>query len=167
MVDEKELASEAVRIATECWPIDPESIELVSVSENVVFSATADGGMKVAIRVHRPGYCSAEELRSEHAWGTALGSTGVAIPSPVLSTGGNAHEVVLLSDGSTRQVGVIAWVAGQSMASLVENSGGPLEALDLFVSLGAITAQLHNHTEAWTRPDWFTRRNWDVDGFLG
>ncbi len=61
---------------------------------------TLSSGRDVVFRVHRPGYHSRAEIRSELAWLTALGRDGVvATLTPVLQADGSL--IADLDDGGT------------------------------------------------------------------
>lgn len=56
---------------------------LISISENVIFRIDASGGMRYALRLHRPGYHDVAEIGSELAWLDALLTTGLDVPRPL------------------------------------------------------------------------------------
>ena len=53
------------------------SVRLLNVSENATYELSVPGGRELVLRVHRVGYSSAEEIRSELSWMNALRSDGV------------------------------------------------------------------------------------------
>src|SRR5271154_6100385 len=70
-----------------CWGLSSETvISLLNVSENATFALSDPAARRdLVLRVHRLGYSSAEEIRSELAWIDALRRGGVvetATPVP-------------------------------------------------------------------------------------
>ena len=61
------------------WGLQPERMELVSRSENIVFRLETPNGAH-ALRLHRPGYHTLAELESELQWTRALNAAGVQAP---------------------------------------------------------------------------------------
>jgi Ser/Thr protein kinase RdoA (MazF antagonist) len=82
----------AVLDALPVWSLPPTThIELLNVSENVTFFLY-DGrnDRRLVLRVHRPGYHTAAEIRSELRWITALREQAViATPAPVIGVNGD------------------------------------------------------------------------------
>ena len=76
---------EAASVAAPLFGLAASSISLLSHSENVVCQLTMSDGTRAALRIHRPGYNSLAELRSEVHWVTSLGDFGVPVPT-ALST---------------------------------------------------------------------------------
>src|ERR1700737_3254687 len=68
------------------WRLSPAtSMVLLNVSENATFAISDPAGRDLVLRIHRVGYSSAEEIRSELAWMEALRGDGVietAAPVP-------------------------------------------------------------------------------------
>ena len=62
------------------WNIQPAKIELASHSENIVYKVTGQDQSAYALRVHRPGYHSLAELKSEQIWTDALFRSGLQVP---------------------------------------------------------------------------------------
>ncbi len=170
-------AASVVWSALEQHDLQVESIELISVSENHTFAMRTADGQRYIARVHRLGYSSAEELESEHRWVEALDRAGFGTARPVRARGGAGHVEIGVGDGTTRQVGVLEWVDGPSMADAIDAGAGEgvgEGAKDTatrvgrqFEELGAQMARLHDFTESWDEPPGFTRRRWDLDGFFG
>ena len=73
------------------WGLDPQTnVELLTISENATFLAEEpEGGRKVVLRVHRPGYHTQQEIESELAWIIALRREGIVeTPEPLAVKGG-------------------------------------------------------------------------------
>lgn len=149
------------------WDLDISAVELASRSENVVFKLTTVTGEQYALRMHRPGYNTFEELNSELVWTEALRATGVNIPGHVLTRDGQGYTTVLLEGmEALHYVGIIEWFKGELLAGLIETAEGA-DLLKYFEQLGGVTARIHNQATRWTIPENFTRRAWDADGLVG
>lgn len=142
------------------WGLPPDAaLQLLSLSENATFRATADAH-DIVVRVYRPGYHEAAEIRSELAWITALRADAV-VPTPAIiptRNGDLLNEVG--QDGAPCRLAAFAFVPG------IE----PQEGADLpgwFARLGAFHARLHAHAKGWRRPEGFTRKVWDFESMLG
>ena len=144
--------------------LTPTAISLLSHSENVVCEVSIGDGSRAALRIHRPGYNSMEELRSEVQWVTSLGAFGVPVPTALATTDGD-HYVSALVEGEPHHVGVVAWVNGEPLGGPTAAEGP--EVVQHYAQIGALAAQLRSHHGQWHPPAGFTRRAWDVAGFVG
>jgi Ser/Thr protein kinase RdoA (MazF antagonist) len=112
--------------------------------------------------VHRVGYSSAEEIRSELAWINALRRDGVvetALPVP----GRNGEPVQTLTSPSGRPPRHA--VAFERLPGKEPDSG--VDAVRWFERLGELNARMHLHAKSWTLPAGFRRKRWDVDAMVG
>jgi Ser/Thr protein kinase RdoA (MazF antagonist) len=131
---------------------------LCNVSENHTFRVEdPESPNGYALRVHRPGYRTAHQIESELQWVDALREDrAVDTCVPVRAPGGERvlhvhdHNVVLWE-----------WLPG----SEPDPEGD--EVLDGFRVLGAVSARMHAHARAWSRPAGFDRPPWDYDHTLG
>jgi Ser/Thr protein kinase RdoA (MazF antagonist) len=142
---------------------DP-AFTLVEVSENVT-CRICDGasGRLWALRLHRPGYHTREEILGELAWVRALRAAGaVATPRVVAARSGDLVATVTGRSGGRRHAVLFEWVDGR--APEPADVGGLVGA---FTALGEIAARLHRHARAWRRPAGFTRFAWTFDTMLG
>nr|WP_284145306.1 phosphotransferase [Xanthobacter aminoxidans] len=162
MYDEAYLARTEGLVRTHLpdWRLPPDAaLQLLSISENATFRATA-GPQDMVIRVYRPGYHEAAEIRSELAWIEALRADGV-VPTPAIIPTHDGHLLNEVSaDGALRRLAAFAFVPG------IE----PQEGADLahwFTRLGAFHARLHAHAKGWQRPEGFARKVWDFESMLG
>ncbi|UJX47667.1 phosphotransferase enzyme family protein [Xanthobacter sp. YC-JY1] len=142
------------------WGLPPDAaLQLLSISENATFRATA-GPQDIVVRVYRPGYHEAAEIRSELAWIAALRADEV-VPTPAILPTRDGHLLNEVGqDGAPRRLAAFAFVPG----------GEPQEGADLpgwFRRLGAFHARLHAHAKGWRRPEGFTRKVWDFESTLG
>ena len=71
-----------------CWGLAPATaIRLLNVSENATFALTDPvSARQLVLRVHRVGYCTAQEIRSELAWIDALRRDAVIETAAPIST---------------------------------------------------------------------------------
>src|ERR1700682_3308261 len=140
------------------WMFSPSAaVTLLTVSENATFALRDPDGRDLVLRVHRLGYSSAEEIRSELAWMNALRRDGVietATPVP----GGNGELVQTLASPSGRAPRHA--VAFERLPGREPDAG--VDAPRWFERLGELTAKLHLHARSWNVPAGFRRKRWDV-----
>lgn len=146
------------------WPIEARSMKFVASRENSVFRVTAATGDAYALRIHRPGYHTLEELESEIAWTTALRAAGIGTPSPIATRSGDWYAAVEYgSSGDRRFVGMMEWIDGVGLDAAVRSG----DHLAIHRELGSLMAVLHDHAARWTPPSNFTRHALDGDGLVG
>jgi Ser/Thr protein kinase RdoA (MazF antagonist) len=129
--------------------------------ENAVFRVDdpADGRPWV-VRVHRQGYRTTAEIRSELAWMDALREAGLPTPRPRGARDGACVQTVALPElGAPHDVDVLAWIDGQPLD--VDDTS---EAYRL---VGRTSAFIHRHARQWMPPATFSRPVWDLDGLVG
>lgn len=131
--------------------LSPTRVRSVHHGENTTFDARTDGG-RFLVRVHRAGYNTTAEVRSELLWLEALAGDGrVVVPRPHRTPRG---EFVLTLDepglDAPRDVAVLHWIAGRTAWSV--------HGLATYARLGDVTARLHAASAAWPRPADFVRR---------
>jgi Ser/Thr protein kinase RdoA (MazF antagonist) len=137
---------------------------LCNVSENHTYRVDDPAtGSRFALRVHRPGYHSPEQIESELTWIEALRAAGaVETPGVVLADDGNRVVSVATPEVGPRNVVLFEWLAG---AEPDLDSGDA--AATQFETLGAISARMHEHARRWRRPAGFARPRWDYECTLG
>ena len=135
-------------------------VELVAARENQVFRVDAPRGA-LALRLHRPGYRSREELASELAWMAALEEQGVEVPRPVPAKDGSLCVPVgdIFVDALTYLDGAPLMRDGEP--------AGEADLPEAAFRLGGALARLHDISDAWDAPGWFVRPVWDIEGLLG
>jgi Ser/Thr protein kinase RdoA (MazF antagonist) len=148
------------------WDLGPAAVELVSQSENIVFRVDVKGGRTYVLRMHRPGYHSYEGLISEQLWTAALQDAGVDVPVPCPTRTGQPYGQIAVNR-QTRFVGVLEWVDGSPMASLVAASDDVAQRASQFAALGELLARLHDQASNWSLPAEFTRHALNADGLMG
>ena len=142
------------------WGLEGAPYKLVAARENAVYRVKRQGN-DVALRVHRKGYRTDDELGSELAWMAEMSRGGISVPAPVPLPGGGFLACV---DGT--QVDVLTWLSGATMTEVLVDLEGT-RRLQLFSDLGREMARLHTLSDAWKIPPEFTRVHWDRAGLLG
>jgi len=136
---------------------------LINLSENATYRVDdASSDRRWAMRVHREGYHSRTAIASELAWLQALRRDNVVItPKPVAGKDGSLIQAVgHPAMTKPRHVVLFEWESG-------EEPSEKDHLTDKFRILGEVTARMHKHSEAWTRPPDFERLTWDFDTSLG
>ena len=134
--------------------------QLIAARENQVFRAEHEG-VSYAVRLHRRGYRTDAELRSELQWMDAATKGGLHVPAPIISASNAFLHVV---DGT--QIDVLTWLGGEPVGA----TGVDLSATNrvgLFAGIGREMARLHMVSDEWAYPEGFTRCRWDRTGLLG
>ncbi|HWO08189.1 MAG TPA: hypothetical protein VNN80_01875, partial [Polyangiaceae bacterium] len=157
------------RAALESWGLEARELTLLKYRENAVFRVAADDGRRYAIRVHRAGYHSDAELRSELQWMQALCADGFDVPELIPTRRGHLFDVVSHPDiPEPRQVDLFGWIDGRQLGSVEGGVEGDVETLaGTFHTIGVLAARLHNQSSRWRPPPGFTRQAWDVEGLVG
>jgi Ser/Thr protein kinase RdoA (MazF antagonist) len=131
---------------------------LCNVSENHTYRVEDPEARRAyALRLHRPGYRTPEQIESELQWVDALrGDGAVDTCVPVRAPGGER----VLHIGGYNTV-LWEWLPG----SEPDPEGDAV--LDGFRVLGAVSARMHAHARAWRPPAGFDRPQWDYERTLG
>jgi len=151
------------------WDFGRCALKLIKFRENAVFEVTTGAGIRYALRIHRAGYHSDAELRSELQWMRALRESGFDVPGIVPDRSGAlflriSHEGV----PEPRQVDVFEWIEGAQLGSVAGGVATDSTALvRTFHTVGALAARLHNQATRWPLPAGFTRHAWDDAGLAG
>ncbi len=155
--------------ALQYWELSHSQCELIKYRENGVFKITNAEGEQFALRLHRPGYHSDLELRSELLWIQALKDYGFEVPEVIPSaTGELLIQVQLDSQHQCYQADLFAWVDGEQLGSLEDGLGECSDAIKAnFYKIGEMAAQLHNHATQWQPKQGFQRHAWDLEGLIG
>lgn len=125
---------------------------LINLSENHTFRIDAPAGRTV-LRIHRPGYQTAESIESELTWLEALRhDTDLPVVRPLPGRDGR-----LLQQIGNRHAVLFAFEEGRE----------PTEGnAALFRTIGAFAAKAHLHAIAWQLPTGFTRPIWSASAML-
>ena len=159
----------AALAALKAFPIEPDALELVSLSENVTYRVVdRRDGVAYVLRLHRPWYHTLDELISERAWIRALADAGIAVQMPLRTRDGQEYaSVTVPGTGEKRFAGLARWATGRVLAEVLRETTDTRIAEQHFERLGAVTASLHDQAATWQPPAAFTRHALDADGFMG
>ena len=152
--------SDIVEKALRQWGMTGAQCKLVASRENAVYEVS-DARGRFALRLHRQGYRSDAELRSELAWMAAVAEGGLSVPSPTRTAGGE-----YLAHINGIQVDFLTWLNGRTLGDALA-SCVRVDRRSLFFALGREMARLHQVSDAWSPPQFFDRVHWDRDGLLG
>jgi len=157
------------REALASFAIEPATLDLVAVAENITFRVTdARSGTPYVFRLHRPWYHTLEELISERVWLRALVEAGISVPTPVPARDGREYvQVSVPGTGERRYAGMISWTEGRLLSEVLAENTDAAWRGKAFGQLGALTAAMHNQASAWPVPSGFTRHHLDTDGLMG
>ena len=155
--------------ALQCFPLEADNVELVAHSENVTFRVSVrDSDNDYALKLHRPGYNSIEELNSERIWISALQEAGLSVPSPLLTRKGQHFELVDIPDtGEQRYAGMTTWLQGTLLSQYLTTNSDREERKRMFRRIGELAAAIHNQATDWKEPAGFERSRLDLEGLLG
>ena len=153
--------------ALEHWGLSDAKLDLIKYRENAVFKVQNEH-FRGALRLHRHGYHSDAELRSELQWAQALADAGIRVPELVPT---RSDELFVKHAGEGLpgdiQVDMFHWIDGDQLGSVEEGVSNAAEVDKTFTALGELAARVHNQAAAWTPPEGFTRHAWDADGLAG
>lgn len=149
-------ACTAAAAAAIAWGRPAQPPRLVQNRENAVFDVTFDDGRRVALRLHRAGYQSAQAIEAELRWTESLADAGFACPWPQRGADGQ-----LVDDRTGRAASAVQWIDGTPLLAT------PPEALPaLYRDLGAHLADLHL-TSDMVAPTGLPRPDWRAQAFCG
>lgn len=136
----------------------------ISNRENAVWRMRLPGGQLAALRLHRPGYQTADAIRSELWFCDALAAQGLPVPRCLPTLTGQG----LVETGQGGYASAVAWLPGQPLGAASVPLGGPV-ALQLarHHALGRLLARVHGATETLDLAPDFTRPSWSLEGLLG
>lgn len=158
----------AARVALDAFAVPADAVvEFVKYRENHVYRVRARG-LDRSLRMHRPGYRSDDELRSEAASIAAFAAAGVRVPVPALTPGGDHVAPFVDASGLRRQATMQDWVDGGTQLGDVFDvftGADRPDAADLRL-LGALIARMHLIAAAGI-PDGYARAAWDAAGLTG
>jgi Ser/Thr protein kinase RdoA (MazF antagonist) len=146
------------------------NLELLKYRENAVFGVTdSAGGDRYVLRMHRPGYHTDDEIRSELGWMRAINKSGIHTPDVIPGRDGEFLQLVPCEVfDAPLQCDLFGWVEGTALGAIEEGGAADKEELvGNFRLLGQLAGRLHNHSERWQPPEGFTRHSWDAEGICG
>ena len=156
------------RDALQHWDLEAAGLDLIKYRENAVFRLDTADGTSYALRIHRAGYHSDAELRSELQWMTALEAAGVHVPILLPTRIGEPFVSMAVEfPAEHRQIDLFQWVSGAQLGSVEEGISDPETIVQTYHTIGSLAARLHNQATSWTLPEGFARHAWDADGLAG
>ncbi|WP_120003052.1 phosphotransferase enzyme family protein [Nesterenkonia muleiensis] len=151
------------------WGLDSMSttIKLIAVSENATFRLEVDGRPRAVLRVHRPAYVDPQQIASELTWVQALAAeTDVPVPEVLPLPDGSLMLAVdqpaeppKTADGPWYVV-AFAFIEGEVLEDMTDPR-------PYYRRIGEITAQFHDQSQRWSRPEDFDRFTWNIEDMLG
>ena len=140
------------------------TVSLINHSENLTYRIDEPSGQKTALRVHRVGYQSRENILAEISWMNALQQdANIQTPQAIPGTDGELVQTVRMPGMEDRRCVRFQWIDGKTP----EETDQFDQLIEPFVQLGEITARLHQHARHWQQPDQFVRQCWDEEGTIG
>lgn len=134
------------------------AVHLLCRSENATFRVLAQG-RQYALRLHRGNYHRKQDIESELLWLDALRNEGLQVPEALFDAQGERVQALPLAEGGLRYAVIFHWVVGEMPTNSIDPHA--------FQPLGRITAQLHQHSQRWQRPEGFSRIIWDHHAMVG
>ncbi len=157
----------AGREALSQWDIVDAQLRLIKYRENAVFEVNTQSG-RYALRLHRFGYHTDAELRSELQWMQALREAGIRVPTVITTRSG---QPFVLKGGAGLpgeiQIDLFEWVEGQQLGSVEEGVSDVSTIANSYHTMGELAARVHNQASAWALPEGFVRHSWDAEGLTG
>ena len=135
---------------------------LISISENATFRVVANGATRMVVRLQRPGYVGdIANVRSELDWIEAIAlDTDVRTPLPVRGSDGAPIQTIAGPRATAWTAVAFEFVRGRMLEDLPDQPSH-------FARIGAMAAQLHQHSRSWRRPDGFRRFDWTLEDMIG
>ena len=160
---------QAALVALEQFPLNVDQVELCSQSENLTYRVAAkNADTDYVLRLHRPGYCTFEELKSERIWTRALRDTGLTLQEPLATHAGDWYvEVDIPGVDEQRYAGVTTWQEGELLREYMDSCDDSSKRQQIMRRFGEISAICHEQSANWQPPAEFTRRRLDLDALLG
>ena len=137
------------------------TLALIHHRENAVFRVEdASDGSRWALRVHRAGYRTTQEIRSELLWMDALRDAGVQTARARRGIDADPVQTVGIAELSApRDVDVLSWIEGAPLDADADTGAYRL--------LGSICARIQQQAQRWTLPAGFARPTWDAVSLVG
>ena len=134
------------------WALDDDvAVTLVAARENRVYQVSGEG-VTAALRLHRRGYRTRAQIRSELQWMDMLASHGMTVPRPLPAT-----DASLLVEIDGVLIDMLTWVDGTPLSRLTASESH-------YMKLGHVLARMHTLADQWQQPADFTRPTWNLVG---
>ena len=129
--------------------------------DNLLYRVATPNGDRFLLRLHESSRRSADELRSELLWLTALRQGGgLVVPEPIPTR--NGAPLVEVADGGvpgSRRCVLLRWVTGRQRSANLTRADAR--------GIGRCLAQLHDFARGWSAPAGFARPRWDPERWIG
>lgn len=146
--------------ALSLWELDGAEVTLIAARENTVYRVD-HAGRPFAMRLHRQGYRTDDQLTAELDWMAWVAQSGLTVPAPKASIDSSFLQVI---DGV--QIDVLSWLAGDTLDDVLPGMD-PTTQVQIFENLGRDMAKLHIASDAWPGAASCARPSWDGEGLLG
>lgn len=152
------MSEQLLAAARSHWALGDVPIKLIAARENHVYKVdnVAATDRPAALRIHRPGYRTSEEINSELVWMEMLSEHGTPVPEPIPATDGT---FILVSNGTV--VDLLTWIEAPPLDRNAETEAGPEP---YYFELGRLMANMHKLADSWRPPVNFARPTWDLIG---
>ena len=150
------------QVALKRWAFpDNTDISPLHIRENAVFKLETPEN-RYALRIHRSGYQTSNQIRSEQLWMDALRDFGVATAELLPAADGKTIQRIETDlVGGSRDCDLLSWIDGVPLGEETKGSSASYHLL------GEVNARLHLQSISWVRPEGFERLVWDEEGLLG
>lgn len=165
---DEENATRLARRALARFGADPAApLTFVKLRENCVFRVEGAAG-SLALRLHRPGYRTEDEIAAESDFMLALAADGLPVVEPLRADTGE-YTVTVRGEGMEVVVDAQRWVESSGQLGTVEEAFAGTSGLtgDDFEQLGELAARLHDAAEHLAGSRTFLRAPWDAQGLVG
>ena len=145
------MSQDILNAARQLWGLGDANIVLIARRENHVYRV--DGAQQVtALRLHRQGYRSVQEIHAELQWMDRLAQHGIPVPQPVNAADGVPVQVI---NGTI--VDMLTWVEGTPLSQVDQTEAH-------YRSLGCLLAKMHQLADQWSTARLLSRPTWDLVG---
>ena len=135
-----------LQTARQHWALGSATIALVAARENQVYRVENEAGLITALRLHRQGYRTEQEIHAELQWMDMLAGHGMPVPKPVNATNGSPVTII---DGVI--VDMLTWVEGTPLSKVTITTKH-------YHQLGRLLANMHQLADqcsiSLARPTW-------------
>lgn len=143
-------------------------VELVKHRENFVFRVDSQA-KSFAARVHRFGYRSEQEVRTEVAFHRALWSQGLPVSEIVPTVDGSPVCLVADDADQLHAIDLQTWIEDAAPLGTIEEAFDGTSPLtpEAFHLLGSMCAQFHQAASRVGRVEGYVRQAWSLEGLVG
>lgn len=155
------------KLALPHFGFDPATVPLhfIKMRENTVFRADTPDG-PIALRLHRPGYRSEEEIAAESVYIDELAKRGFPVVRLVPTVTGS-YTVLVSDDETDVVVDAQRWLIGSEQLGDTEAEGASDLTPEHFADMGRIAGRMHHVAEELAPTKKFPREPWDAEGLVG